>query len=704
MTFTADGSNNSTRAAVEALQRGYMAIPIRAGAKNPHISGWTHVQWESTDQVRSAFEGFAVDGATNVGLLLGKPSGGLIDVDLDHPKALRLRDHLLPPTPMMTGRPGRMRSHMWYRVMDDLPGTRTCKMPDGSMVVELRSTGAQTVIPPSVHPSQEVYRWEKEPWGGESGPAVVSGPVLAAQVALLGLGAVLIHEWPARGARHEAYLALAGGLLRYGDGVHPYWQRNLPVLINAMADATRDEDATGRVAEVMGTTITRLQEKGLVVGFPKLGEIIGNDHAEQARRLAREVEKVGWRGERPPRTRVTPSGVLLTEASRADDALQSTLPPEKRNPILERLSPWAALDMEPYLTGQVEMEPPSILRRSDGKALMYPGRVNSLFGKSESAKSWVALYACTQEMAKGGRILYLDFEDSPEGTIGRLMALGSGADDIQRQFRYVLPDGPISDMQRNKFGSDNSTKDGEAAHSIFQVLLDEFDPTLIVADGMTVLYGLHGQDTNDATGTEIITGWLKRLCRTGATVIVIDHTGKGDGPGSSPIGAHHKVAMVQGTALRVETIERPMPGELGRVRLVVFKDRPGSVRVISSKGKNEQIAGIVTLDSRAEGITKMWIDPLDPEEVLVGDSDKMEKKLASISANEILMQQMLKMFNGDVNKRIRSAEVWAALDVDDYTCREAWKALEAMGRVKRHGQGRATHYTLYIPKPAATTD
>ena len=45
-----------------------------------------------------------------------------------------------------------------------------------------------------------------------------------------------------------------------------------------------------------------------------------------------------------------------------------------------------------------------------------------------------------------------------------------------------------------------------------------------VVDGMTVLYGLHGLDSNDNASTDVITGWLKQLTRNGrSTVIVIDH-------------------------------------------------------------------------------------------------------------------------------------------------------------------------------------
>lgn len=612
--------NGNTPTPLAAFDRGYTPIPILDKSKRPAQPGWTHTHWETRDQVEVSFARFAAEGASGVGLLLGKPSGGLIDVDLDHPIAQRLAPMFLPKTPMRSGRAGRPNSHYWYRVIGDLPTTRAHRIPrpaddpsDEKMIsVELRSTGGQTVIPPSVHPSGQAYHWEGEPWGGD-GPSTVDGLVLARQVAGLALASVLVDGWPRRGSRHESYLALAGGLLRYGDGVHPYWEKALPDFIRVIALETHDDDGPdARVKEVMGTTLTRLREGRQTTGFPRLAEFIGPDHAELARRLAEEVENntsrdADWRRQVDAKGRA--------ERSASERVTSTTLPPEDRNPMDERVSTWEALDLEPYLSGRIVVKPPTILRREDGQGLMYPGRVNSVYGKSESAKSWIALFAAAQEMAMGARVLYLDFEDDPTTTIERLKALGVGVDDIARQFRYVHPEGPLSEMQRYAYG-DKSTDDGKANSAVFITLQASFAPDLIIADGMTSLYGLHGHNTNDATGTDVITTWLKQLCDSGRrTVLVIDHTGKGEG--GSPIGAHHKIAMVQGTALEVNVKNRPMPGAVGKVQLLVRKDRPGIVRKasVSVKGKSGeevQIAAVVVLDSLKEGITTVTINPPDP--------------------------------------------------------------------------------------------
>ena len=720
-------------AAVEAFQRGYIPIPIRDGKKRPSIGDWTHTRWSDVEQVAEMFAGYAKDAASGVGLLLGEPSGGLVDIDLDHPRALRLRDHFLPATPMQTGRPGRPRSHCWYEVIPDgpgetLPATRPYKLPDRTMLVELRSTGAQTVIPPTAHPTGEVCRWEGKPWGGSGeggGPAKVSGRKLSVQVALLALGAVLLDRWPPRGSRHEAYLALAGGLLRWGhEGVHPFWERNLPVLIGALADVTHDDDGgKARVKEVMGTTVTRLREGGMAVGFPRLAELVGADHAETARRFARDVEALAGFTAEPPMRRLDASGMPVTgEGSatraadglaapapsgdtpqapagdwRAADALASSLPPVERNPMEERVSTWAPVDLEPYLAGQITLPEPNVLRRTDGQGLLYPGRVNSLYGRSESGKTWVAMLAVAQRIAKGERVCYIDLEDEPMTTLSRLQAIGVGADDITAQFRYVHPEGPLADMQRYRHGT-AATDDGRAAQGAFTALLDSFDPTLVIVDGMTSLYGLHGHDTNEATATDVITTWLKRLCRSGrSTVVVIDHTGKEGGAGSSPIGAHHKIAMIQGCALRVDVVTRPMPGSVGEVQLVVYKDRLGAVRAASAKTDTEPVAGVVTIDSTAPGVTRMSIAPPQPGDVVLGATTALESKMDHAAQVLDVADRLLGLFGGDLDREVTTPEAMTALDMPRGLVYEGWANLTKRGIVEERGKTKGKRYALVAP-------
>ncbi len=133
------------------LRRGYMPVPIPAGQKGPRLKGWQRLRL-AEDDLPAHFKGRG-----NIGLLLGEPSGGLVDVDLDCPEARALAADHLPPTPAKTGRHGAPESHWWYVVEGAITSARHRDPVDKTVIVELRSTGLQTLVGPSIHPSGEPY-------------------------------------------------------------------------------------------------------------------------------------------------------------------------------------------------------------------------------------------------------------------------------------------------------------------------------------------------------------------------------------------------------------------------------------------------------------------------------------------------------------------------------------------------------------------
>lgn len=690
----------STEAALEALHRGYTPVGIQDGAKRPRGSGWQKRVWNTEAEMIEQFQKWNDEGASGIGLLLGEPSDGLIDVDLDHHSAMTMAKFFLPPTEMMSGRPNNRFSHLWYRVEDEIPDMRQYKLPGGEMAVELRSTGVQTVIPPTIWHSKgdekpEPYCWEKEPFGGDIGPTLVPGRKLAIQVALTGLAAVLYDAWPREGSRHQAYLALAGTLMRLGDGVHPFWDKNIHVLLSALAVATHDEDGPeARISETIPSTRRKLLAGDKVAGLPTLAELLGDDTADAVKRLADEIESIA-RGKATPADPAE-SSPSPTDQHEGETAEEDEEDPEyrPRNPLEERISTWDAVDLGPYLTGEIEPQEPEILTREDGECLFYPGRVNMIYGKSESAKSWIALYTCLQEIQKGERVVYLDMEDDPAETIKRLRAMGATDTDLEHPFTYVRPESPISPMQRGFAGKDASTDGGRDAHERFVAMLNQKDPKLIVVDGMTVLYGLHGLDTNEARGTDVITSWLKTLTRGGRTgVIVIDHTGKGSSEGASPIGAHHKIAMIQGTALRADAITRPVPGEVGRVHLVVYKDRPGQVRKNSSTHK-EAVAAAVVMDSTKPGITRMRVEAPNRHEIVLPEADNEEELTESLADMNKAADRIMSHFYAENGAILTTSEVEEMTGLSRGAIREAWKLLKSQDRVVQEGERRWAKYQL----------
>ena len=72
-------------AAREYLSRGWQPIPVPHRSKKPALKGWPDLRLTAADLARH-FNGQP----SNLGILLGEPSGGLVDADLDCAEALHL--------------------------------------------------------------------------------------------------------------------------------------------------------------------------------------------------------------------------------------------------------------------------------------------------------------------------------------------------------------------------------------------------------------------------------------------------------------------------------------------------------------------------------------------------------------------------------------------------------------------------------------
>ena len=144
------------QAAQRYLERGWSVIPVPHRSKNPGFKRWEQMRL-TYDELDRHFNGRP----QNISVLLGEPSGWLIDVDLDHRRAVELAPQFLPPTALVFGRPGKPRSHWLFRVTAPLV-TKKFSSRSSGMIVEVRSTGTHTVFPPSVHEMGEPITWDDE--------------------------------------------------------------------------------------------------------------------------------------------------------------------------------------------------------------------------------------------------------------------------------------------------------------------------------------------------------------------------------------------------------------------------------------------------------------------------------------------------------------------------------------------------------------
>src|SRR4051812_42358167 len=95
--------------ALAYLGLGWSPIPVHPKSKKPVSKEWPSLRLTAS----SATELFQQPDL-NVGVLLGEPSDGLVDIDLDCPEAVRLARHFLPAT-VCFGRASKVSSHWLYR-------------------------------------------------------------------------------------------------------------------------------------------------------------------------------------------------------------------------------------------------------------------------------------------------------------------------------------------------------------------------------------------------------------------------------------------------------------------------------------------------------------------------------------------------------------------------------------------------------------
>ena len=279
-------------AALRYRSRGYAVVDLPHRSKKLTRPGWQHERW-TEEQIRERFG----NGPRNVAVLLGAPSGGLVDLDIDCREALALADQYLPLTLSEFGRVSKRRSHRLYTVEGGI-STEKFQDPlrprDEAMLVEIRSTGCYTVMPGSVHESGERVTWHQD---GE--PARIAPSELRVAVARLASAALLARYYPAQGSRHDFTLALAGGLL--SANWEPDESREF---ILSIAQLAGDEEADQRLANVE-TTARRHAEGGAATGWTRLAEIIEVP-------IVRSVKK--WLGV-PPERRAQGGGARDSAAS-----------------------------------------------------------------------------------------------------------------------------------------------------------------------------------------------------------------------------------------------------------------------------------------------------------------------------------------------------------------------------------------------------
>lgn len=255
--------NITAQAAHKILERGWRCIPLRARDKKPVETKWQK-RFIEAEEIDSTFTP-----GLNIGLLLGEPSDWIVDIDCDIPEAITVASYLLPDTGLSFGRESIGKAHLLYRC----PGIKTAKFKDQDiMILEVRSTGSQTMIPPSIHPSGEEVIWI-----GKGKPQELTSTELMKAARFTAAAALLARHWPEQGSRQDVALHLSGALAHAGWGLN-----EIKTFIKAVLQAAGDEEADMRLKAV-GYAVDKLQKGMPVSGWPKLAGIVGDQIVGQVR-------------------------------------------------------------------------------------------------------------------------------------------------------------------------------------------------------------------------------------------------------------------------------------------------------------------------------------------------------------------------------------------------------------------------------------
>lgn len=262
--------SNTVELAYKYLTRGIALVPLHPQTKRPTKNNWQEDVITDPEKA-SMFE------KCNIGFILGSKSRSLVDVDLDTEEARVLAPYILPYTPWVFGRKSNKKSHYLYQVKK--AKTRKYLIPgsSGSVILEIRSDGAQTMAPGSTHPDNEVVRWESKDWEDEPPSSLELSDLYQACNELAAAALVLKHGWVS-GKRDEVALALCGLLLR------AEWDTDeVDEWLSALARASGDEELDMRLkAEYQKE---RLANDERVPGIPRLMDLMGKEITEKVLEL-----------------------------------------------------------------------------------------------------------------------------------------------------------------------------------------------------------------------------------------------------------------------------------------------------------------------------------------------------------------------------------------------------------------------------------
>lgn len=252
---------DSAKVARSWLDLGIQPVPIKRRSKKPKDGkGWNKLQ-VTNETIPQFFRR-----GDNIGGLWGKPSGWIIDVDLDWDEASLAAPRLFPET-FVYGRRKRPGTHYLYRV-EGVQGSKRYDSGQGdsakrTVISEIRATGAQSVLPPSVHPDGDRYEINHD-----VDVKTLTVKNLEQLVNQVSAAALFARFYPHGGGRHDYMHAVAGALLWEG------WDEDkVRKFCRAVLDAVeKKEDDRPQRERTIENTIIHFREGNRIAGWRSLSQ------------------------------------------------------------------------------------------------------------------------------------------------------------------------------------------------------------------------------------------------------------------------------------------------------------------------------------------------------------------------------------------------------------------------------------------------
>lgn len=629
--------------ALRFLAQGISVVPTaNDGSKRPAFS-WERFQRELpiADELLMWFK----DGVDGIGVITGAVSGNLEMLELEG-RAVAEKMHLEIAEIANNSGLGdlwqRLNSgyveltpsgglHWLYRVSDGtLPGnTKLARKPgeNGGVDVwaETRSEGGFTITAPSggsTHPSGGA--WTLIGGSIETIPTIT----MAERSALHDIFA-MFDEMPKAEIMRQEVVAKHDGTLSPGDdyNARTTWEELLQPL--GWTVVYRKGESTvwrrpGKNEGISATTNFNGNDKFYVfststqfdaeTSYSKFAFYATIKHGGDFKAAANNLRSLGYGAQT---LNSFDSSNQLMPSSQLQAPLQAPA-----GDLTDEESSWKPVELKDYYDGLFQAPIATLLKRSDGHGLIYEGRVHSIYGESESGKSWIAQIATAECLKNDKKVIYIDFESDAIDIVNRLKALGVSRANLLQYFTYIRPEGAR-----------------DADDPYWQAILEPQSATLIVIDGVTESLTMWGGESKD---NDAITRWMRIFPRTvatasGAAVVLIDHiTKNAETRGRFAIGGQAKLATIDGAAYLVEPLEALAPGRTGTLTMRVTKDRPGFVRKIAGmwrKSDRTQEAAVFTIDSTRAQMQYVIGVPMLEDELESNKEFKKQKEVVEFIHN-----------------------------------------------------------------------